>query len=86
MEIGNATKTATFKSFLYQSYKKHAIPFFFFVTPLFKILTRQTLTDDFWGLRNMNCAFPFNSKNLLTSYEQLIIHNTFNKNLRTCDL
>ena len=30
-----------------------------FVTVLYNIFMRQTLTDDFLGLhRNMNCAFP----------------------------
>ena len=59
MEIGNVTKTATFKSFLYQSYKN--TQFLFFVTLLFNIFMRQTLTDDFWELqKNKNCAFPLN--------------------------
>ena len=31
----------------------------FFVTVLFNIFMRQTLTDDFWRLhKNINCAFP----------------------------
>ena len=46
MEVGNITKAATIT---------------FFVTVLFNIFMRQTLTDDFWGLhKNMNCAFPLN--------------------------
>ena len=56
MEVGNITKPATFKSFLHLSYKDTLT---FFVTVLFNIFMRQTLTDDFWGLyRNMNCTFP----------------------------
>ena len=57
MEVGNIIKAATFKSFLYLSYKKRTISFF--VTVLFHIFKRQTLTDDFWGLhKNMSCEFP----------------------------
>ena len=58
MEVRNITKAATFKSFLRLSYKNTQL--LFFVTVLFNIFMRQTLSDDFWGLRkNMNCAFPF---------------------------
>ena len=61
MEVGNITKAATFKSFLYLSYKNTKL--LYFVTVLFNIFMRQTLTDDFWGLhKNMNCAFPLNRK------------------------
>ena len=57
MEVENITKSATFKSFLHLSNKNTQL--FFFVTVLFNIFIRQTLTDDFWGLhRNMNCVFP----------------------------
>ena len=50
IEVENITKAATFKSFLTHNY--------FFVTVLFNIFMKQTLTDDFWGLhKNMNCAF-----------------------------
>ena len=45
MEVGNITKAATFKSFLHLSYKN--IKLLFFVTVLFNIFMRQTLTDDF---------------------------------------
>ena len=59
MEIGNITKAATFKSFLRLSYKNTKL--LYFVTVLFNIFMRQTLTDDFSGLhKNMNCAFPLN--------------------------
>ena len=57
MEVGNITKAATFKSFFYLSYKNTKL--LCFVTVLFNIFMRQTLTDDFGGLHeNMNCAFP----------------------------
>ena len=57
MEFGNIAKAATFKSFHHRSYKNTQL--LFFVTVLFDIFMRQTLTDDFWGLhKNMNCAFP----------------------------
>ena len=57
MEVGNITKAITFKSFLHLSYKNTKL--FYFVTVLFSIFMRQTLTDDFWGLhKNMNGAFP----------------------------
>ena len=59
MEVGIITKVHTLKKF--SSPKKHIATFF--VTVLFNILTRQTLTD-IWGLhKNMNCAFPLNVKN-----------------------
>ena len=62
MEVGNITKAAIFKSFLYVSYKNSA----FLRTVLFNIFMRQTLTDDFGGLhRNMNCAFPLKVFELL---------------------
>ena len=46
----------------------------FFVTALFQILMRQTLTDDFGGLhKKMNCAFPLTKfRFLLTKF---IINN-----------
>ena len=57
MEVVNITKAATFKIFLHLIYKNTQL--LFFVTVLFNIFMRQTLTDDFWGLhKNMNCAFP----------------------------
>ena len=57
MEVGNITKAATFKSFLHLSYKNTQL--LFFVTVLFNIFMRQTLTKDFWGLHKIiNCAFP----------------------------
>ena len=57
MEVGNIAKAATFKSFLPLSYKSTQL--LFFVTVLFDIFMRQTLTDDFGGLdKIMNCAFP----------------------------
>ena len=59
MEVGNITKAAAFKKFSSPKLLKHTIRFF--VTVLFNIFIRQTLTDDFWGLhKNMNCAFPLN--------------------------
>ena len=64
MEVGNITKAATSESFLHLSYK--IIQLLFFVTVLFNIFMRQTLTDDFWGLdKTMNCAFPLKSQKLL---------------------
>ena len=57
MEVGNITKAATFKSFHHLSYKNTQL--LFFVTVLFNIFMRQTLTNDFGGLhKNMNCVFP----------------------------
>ena len=57
MEVENIKKAATFKSFLWQSYKNTEL--LFLVTALFNTFMRQTLTDDFWGLhKNMNRAFP----------------------------
>ena len=47
MEVGNITKAATFKNFLHLSHKNTQL--LFFVTMLFNIFMRQTLTDDFWG-------------------------------------
>ena len=55
MKVGNITEAATFKSFPHLTYKNAP----FFVTVLFNIFMRQTLTDYFGGLhKNMNCAFP----------------------------
>ena len=57
MKIGNITKTATFKSFFHLNYKNPQL--LFFLTVLFNVFMRQTLTNDFWGLhKNMNCTFP----------------------------
>ena len=57
MEVENITKAAAFKRFLHLSNKKTQL--LFFVTVLFNIFIRQTLTNDFWGLhKNMNCKFP----------------------------
>ena len=52
---------------------------YFFVTVLFNIFMRQTLTDDFGGLhKNMNCAFP--------SSHNILIYNraTFNNRVLCC--
>ena len=46
METEYTTKAATFESSLHISSKNTII---FFVTVLFNIFMRQTLTDDFWG-------------------------------------
>ena len=51
MEVGNLTKAATFKIFLHPGYKKTQL--LLFVTVLFHIFMRQTLTDDFWGLHKL---------------------------------
>ena len=51
MEVENITKAATFKGFLHLSYKNTQL--LFFVTALFNIFMRQTLTDDFGGLRKI---------------------------------
>ena len=60
MEVGNATKAATFKTFLDLSYKSTHLHVF--VTALFNIFMKQTLTDDFWRLhKNTNCGFPLRS-------------------------
>ena len=60
MQVGNTTKAATFKSFFQLSYKSTQLHVF--VTALFNIFMRQTLTDDFWRLhKNANCAFPLRS-------------------------
>ena len=57
MEVGNIGKCTTFKSFLHLSYKNtHTITFF--VTVLFNIFMRQTITDD--------CKFNFYIKGTLT--------------------
>ena len=57
MDVGNITKAATFKSFYDLNYKNTQL--LFFVTVLFNIFMRQTLTDDFGELhKNMNCRFP----------------------------
>ena len=45
MEVGNFIKAAALKSFFRLSYKNT-----FFVTVLFTIFKRQTLTDDFFGV------------------------------------
>ena len=67
MEVGNITKAATFKSFLHLSYKNKQLVFF--VTVLFNIFMRQTLTNDFWGLHKiMSCAFPLNYKIKFTTF------------------
>ena len=46
-EVGNITKGATFKKFSSPKLLKHTITFF--VTVLFNIIMRQTLTDNFGG-------------------------------------
>ena len=57
IEVRNITKAATFKSFLHLSYKNTQL--LYFVTVLFNIFMRQTLTDDIWELhKNMKCALP----------------------------
>ena len=43
-EVGNITKGATFKKFSSPKLLKHTITFF--VTVLFQIFMKQTLTDD----------------------------------------
>ena len=61
MDIGNTTKVVTFKKKFHLSYKNKIT---FFVSVLFNIFTRQSLTDGFWGLHeNMNCAFPLRAEN-----------------------
>ena len=54
MEVGNITKAPTFKRFLYLSYKNTKL--LYFVTVLFNIFMRQTLTDDFGGLHKIRIA------------------------------
>ena len=62
MEVGNITKAATFKSFLHLSYKNTQL--LFFVTVLFNIFVRQTLTKDFGGVtQNNKLRVSFNNKN-----------------------
>ena len=57
MEVGDITKAATIKSFLDLSCKNTQL--LFFVTLVFNIFKRQTVTNVFWGLHKiMNCAFP----------------------------
>ena len=57
MEVGNITKAATFKNLLHLNRKNTKL--LSFVTVLFNVFMRQTLSDDFWELhKNMNCAFP----------------------------
>ena len=75
MEVGNITKSATLKSFLHLSYKKHTDTFF--VAVLFNVFRRQTLTDNFWGLhKNMNCAFPLrHNNNKVTKFIAKLINN-----------
>ena len=44
----------------------------FFVTALFNIFMRQTLTDDFWELhKNMNCVFPLKGYSVLKIFKFL---------------
>ena len=49
METENVTKVAILKKKFYLSYKSTLLAFF--LTVLFKYFIRQTLTDDFWGLK-----------------------------------
>ena len=57
MKVENIAKAAAFKSFLDLSYKNTQL--LFFMTVLFNIFIKQTLTNDFWRLdKNKNCAFP----------------------------
>ena len=57
MEDGNIANAATLKRFSPLRYKSTQL--LFFVTELFYIFMRQTLTDEFWVLHiNMNYAFP----------------------------
>ena len=57
MEAGNITKAAIFKNFVHLSYKNTKL--LYFVTVIFSIFMRQTITDYFGRLhKNMNCAFP----------------------------
>ena len=56
MEIGNITKTASFKSFLYLSYKNTQLLLLWLCFLIFFLETK--ITNDFWGLhKNINCAF-----------------------------
>ena len=46
----------------------------FFVTPLFNIFMKQTLTNDFWGLHKiMNSAFPLRTPILKNNCERLLL-------------
>ena len=57
MKVGKIIKAATFKSFSLLKLLKCTITFF--VTALFNVFMKRTLTDDYWGLhKNMICAFP----------------------------
>ena len=70
MEDENITKAAIFKKFLHFVIKTQTI---FFVTVLFNIITRKTLTDNSWGLhKNMNCAFP-----LRFVFDLILFQNAF---------
>ena len=56
MEIGNITKTASFKSFLYLSYKNTQLLLLWLCFLIFFLETKITI--DFRGLhKNINCAF-----------------------------
>ena len=57
MKVGNITKADIFKGFLLPSYKKTNNHFF--VVVHFNIFMKQTIIDNFDGLRkNMSIAFP----------------------------
>ena len=84
MEIGNLTKTATFKSFFQQVYKNTLLSFFW----VFFVFMRQTLTDNFWELhKNKNWAFSLKSFNaVLQASMQLkmgLLHVYFSRTLPT---
>ena len=76
MEVGDITKA------LHLSYKNTQL--LFFVTVLFNIFMRQTLTNDFWGLHKiMNCAFPLMRLFLLL----VVFHKKFyHLVLNSCDI
>ena len=73
IEVGNITKAATFKSFLHLSYKNTQL--LFFVTVLFNIFMRQTLTNDTWP---MNCMFPLRTNFVKNGYEQHFLLKLYN--------
>ena len=62
MEVGNTITVATFKSFLHLSYENTQL--LFFMTALFNIFTRQTLTDDFSVTQKYELRVSF-----ITSFE-----------------
>ena len=67
METGNITTSATFN-----------IQLLVLCDSAFLIIfMRQTLTNDFWGLRkNANCAFPLNIniQGVISTYIRYLVH------------